>query len=293
MAPTRVLASAGLACLLAAGAAHAAPLYFQGFETDTSGWTAESGGDGNGSITQVPSGGGSLGLTAFQGGSYAEVHNGTNAYAPGYGTGGFSFLNGDGVTPPPYPGRSFSQSISVYINVATPAPSAPGVPAFWIDMSPSSVAPDSVGCFPAACSDEHNFRLTYTGSSVQVSTDGSVTPALTINSSGWYTFQDTYAKGATPSSLVNTDLNIFDASNTLLSSTAVLGDSDGGTLTSSNLAGPGYIWLPVWQDGFSGDLLGIDNVRADVAAPEPPAISLLAAGLICLMGFGIARIQRQ
>ena len=132
----------------------------------------------------------------------------------------------------------------------------------------------------------------YTGSSVQVSTDGSTSPALTITSSGWYTFQDTYAKGATPSSLVNTDLNIFDDTNTLLSSTALLGNSDGSTLTSDNLAGPGYIWLPVWQDGFSNDIIGIDNVRAD-AVPEPSALALLAAGLVCLMGFGIARIQRQ
>ena len=292
MTSVKLLASTGLACLVAAGSAHAAPLYFQGFETDTSGWTLQPGGDGNGSITQVPSGGGSLGLTAYQGSSYAEVHNNTNSYqSPGYGSGGFSFLNGDGVTAPPYPGSSFSQSISVYINVNTPAPTIPGVAAFWIDMSPSLVGPDGVGCDPAACSDEHNFNLIYTGSSVQVSTDGTPT-GLTINSSGWYTFQDTYAKGSTPSSLVKTDQNVFSASGTLLSSTAALGNSDGGTLTSNNLAGPGYIWLPVWQNGFSNDIIGIDNVRAD-AVPEPSAFALLAAGLACLMGFGIARTQRQ
>jgi PEP-CTERM motif len=280
-----------LASLGMVGSGHAAPLYFQGFETDTSGWTLQPGGDGNGGITQVPSGGGSLGLTAYQGGYYAEVQNNTNSYQAGYGSGGFSFLNGNGVTAPPYPGSSFSQSISVYINVNTPAPSAAGVPAFWIDMSPSLIADDGVGCDPAACADEHNFNLTYTGSSVQVGTDGSA-PVLTINSSGWYTFQDTYAKGATPSSLVQTNENIFNASGILLSSTAALGNSDGGTLTSNNLAGPGYIWLPVWQDGFSGDLLGIDNVRAD-AVPEPSTIDMLAAGLVCLMGFGVARIQRR
>jgi hypothetical protein len=38
-------------------------------------------------------------------------------------------------------------------------------------------------------------------------------------------------------------------------------DSDGGTIMSSNLVGTGYGWLHVWQDGFSGDNLGIDSMR--------------------------------
>jgi hypothetical protein len=53
----------------------------------------------------------------------------------------------------------------------------------------------------------------------------------------------------------------FNAAGDLLSSSAPICDSDGGTLLSSNLVGTGYRWPPVWQDGFSGDNLGIDNMR--------------------------------
>ena len=132
--------------------------------------------------------------------------------------------------------------------------------------------------------------ITFDGTSVAVTTDGSGTPALTISTPGWYTFQNTYTKGATPTSLVEKDMNIFDAAETLLSSTLVLGNSDGGTLESANLAGPGYIWLPVWQDGFSNDLLRIDNVRADATpAPEPGSMVLLTSGLVLAVGAGACR----
>lgn len=278
------------ATLVAAAAANASPLYFQGFETDTSGWVPDiTSGDGNGSITRTLSGGGTLGLTAFDGSYYGEVHNDTNGYLSGYGDGGATNLSGNGVTPPPYPGSSFSQSISVYINTSLSAPNS-AISAYWIDMSPSSITSDGVGCYPAACSDEHNFRLFYNGTDAAVTIDGALTAALTITSSGWYTFQDTYAQGATPTSLVDTDMNIFNASGTLLSSTPVLGDSDGGTLLSDNLAGPGYIWLTAWQDGFSNNLLGIDDVRADASAvPEPPTALLFLDSLVGLGAVGRAR----
>ena len=274
------LSTAVLAALmLAAAPADATPLYFQGFETGTSGWS--------GTVAQEPSGAG--GITALNGSYYANVSNNEDSYQPGYGTGGFSFFEGDGLTPPPYPGSAFSESLSIYIDVATPSPSLPEA-AFWVDMTPSSVTPDGVGCDPAACSDEHNFNLFYNGSSVSIGVDGSA-PVYSITTSGWYTFQGTFAKGATPTDLVQTDMNILDSSGALLSSTALLANSDGSTLESSNLAGPGYIWLPVWQNGFSQDVLAIDNVRADtIGVPEPATLVLFGAGLGLL---GFARHRRR
>ena len=287
---------AALSIMAMAAPGHASSLYFQGFENNTSGWIVNQDGvageSNNGSITRTASGGGPLGLPAFQGSYYGTVHNDTNGYQnPGYGSGGFSNLNGNGTTPTPYPGSSFSQSISVYINTATSAPTvSPTGPAFWIDMSPDVRTTPDVYCGAVACSDEHNFQLYYNGSSVTVGVDGGATPVLTIATSGWYTFQDTYAMGATPTSLVNTDLNIFNSSNTLLSSTAELGNSNGETLLSDNLGGPGYIWLPVWQNGFSNDLLGIDNVRADsTPVPEPASGTLFMAALLAAAGFGVFR----
>lgn len=265
-----------------AAIASANNLYFQGFETNTSGWIVDTGGDNNGSINRTASGGGTLRLTAFDGSYYGEAGNSTNAYQPGYGSGGFDFFGGNDTSPNPYPGSAFSQFITVYINVTTAAPNSPSVPAFWIDMSPDSITSDGVGCFPAACSDEQNFQLYYTGSSVNVGVTGSA-PVLTINSSGWYTFQMTYAQGGSPTSLVNTNMNIYNSLGALLSTTPEQGNSDGGTLQSSNLAGPGYVWLPAWQNGFSNNVLGIDDVRADtLPTPEPSGLLLMLTGLLAL-----------
>jgi uncharacterized membrane protein len=64
----------------------------------------------------------------------------------------------------------------------------------WIDDSPSSSSPGDVGSGGIGYGGGHNFRLTYTGSSVAVTADGS-TPLATITQSGWYVFQMIYAKG--------------------------------------------------------------------------------------------------
>jgi hypothetical protein len=254
-------------------------LYFQGFETDTSGWFQDSNGDGNGSITRVPSGGGSLGLTAADGSYYAEVQNNTNASFPGYGSGGFSYFEGDGTNPTPYPGSPYYQSIDVYINTTTPTnTSGPGVPAYWIDMFPTTTAAGGDPyCGQIGCGDEHNFRLSYNGSSVDVSIDGGSSIA-TISTSGWYQFEATYAPGATPSSDVQTEMEIFDSMGNLVGSEAVVGDSDGESLMSSDLGGPGLVWLPEWENGFSNNVLGIDDVEAGTLAsvPEPSPLIILA-----------------
>lgn len=270
-------AMAGAAFAFGVAPASAAPLYFQGFESDTAGWHADTGG----AINRVASG--TAGIPAFDGSFYGDVQNARDQYLPGYGSGGFSWFEGNGSTPPPYPGSGFSESISAYINVTTPPPTDAADAGFSISMTPSSITSDGVGCYPAACSDEQLFRLFYSGSSVNVEING--TTVQTIGTSGWYTFQITYQKGATPTSLVTNEMNIFNASGNLLSSTAASGDMEGGTLESSNLAGPGYVWLPQWQDGFSGDHLAIDDVRADaIPTPEPASLALLGAGL-CLFGF--------
>jgi hypothetical protein len=280
--------SAALMLLLASSSTCRADsnLAFNGFETGTGDWsftTSGTTGEANGSITQTASGGGPLGLTAFDGSYYGTVHGNINGYAPGLANGGASFFGFDtGI--PPYPGSPFSQEISVYINVNTPAPTNASAPAFWIDESPSSTSPKDAGTGGVGYGGEQNFRLTYTGSSVNVSADGS-TPLTTITKSGWYTFQMIYFKGATPTSLAMTTLNVLNASGAVLGSALELDDMGSNPLESQYLAGPGYVWIPQWQDNFSNDDLGIDDVRADAltATPEPGAAALLAIGLLAAM----------
>lgn len=224
-----------------------AQLAFQGFETDTGDWTPIT--------TRVLSGGGVLGLTPASGNYYAELTNIHDSYSVGYGGAEFSFFGF--AVQPPYPG-DFSQSISMYVFANWPVAlySGPGV---WIDMSPGQPSGNFGG--------EHNFRLTPTGSSVGVTVDGQTTPIVTINTSGWYRFQMTYRKGAIPTDLVSTDMNVFDPSQNLVGTTTVVSNSPGGPLLSQDLAGPNYVWITVWPNGWADDVLAIDNVRADLLHP--------------------------
>lgn len=279
-----------LAVLSASGICKADNISFQGFESGTGDWSfADSGqtGDGNGSVTQTASGTGPLGLTAFDGSYYATIHGNTNGYSTGYANGGSSFFGFDSSVPS-YPGSPFTQSIAVYVNVNTPAPASGATPAFWIDDSPSSSSPSDTSSGGIGYGGEHNFRLTYSGSSVSVSADGT-TPLATITTSGWYVFSTEYAKGATDTSLSTATLSIYDANGNQVGVSAFeLDDSDTDPLESQYLQGPGYVWLTVWQNDFSNDYLGIDDVRADTvnSTPEPATFALLTGGLAALAGFG-------
>lgn len=289
---TRLFAVAAVVAMLGATAL-AGNLYFQGFETDTSGWIPDTGGTSPGAIFREASGGGTLALTAFDGGYYAEVENSPSSYLNGYGTAGFSWFEGNGSMPPLYPGSGFSQSIAVYINVNTPAPTNPNDAGFAVDMSPGTTLTTDT-CYPAACADEQLFRLFYTGSSVNVIVpegNGASTPTVaTITTSGWYTFQITYQPGMA-GTVVN-DMNILNASGQMISSTYLTEGTNAGMLLNADLAGPGYVWLPQWQNGFSGNLLGIDDVSADtLPTPEPPSGVLMLIGFACLAGLWYTRAR--
>ena len=74
----------------------------------------------------------------------------------------------------------------------------------------------------------------------------------------------TFRKGANPGDLVSTNMNVFDPSGNLVGTTSVIANSPGGPLLSKDLLGPGYVWITVWPNGWAGDVLGIDDVRADL-----------------------------
>lgn len=217
---------------------------FQGFEANTGDWTPSS------TITRVPSGGGTLHLTASSGNYYAELTNIDDDYASGYGDSGYSFFGGaDSVYHGP-----FYQAIDVYINSNWAPAAAPYSPSFWIDMTPYHADSSNFGA-------EHNFRLWANGSSVAVTVDGQTAPIADLTASGWYTFVMTYRPAPVASAPVITDMLIYDSAHNLVGSTTVYATSPGGPFASSDLRGNGYVWFTVWQDGFAGDVLGIDNVR--------------------------------
>jgi len=227
--------------------------YFQGFEINTGDWVVSQG------ITRVPSGGGVLSLPSSSGSYHAEIQNLHDGYQTYFGDAGYSFYGGSDSV---YHG-DFYQSIDVYIDVtlAQPIP-YPTLEAFWIDMTPYHADLLNYGA-------EHNFRIKALGTSVEVYVDGQVTPIATLTSSGWYTFLMTWSKAANPADPVITDMNVYDANNNLLGTTQVLATSPGGPFASSDLRGNGYVWITLWQNGFGGDLLAIDNQRTGLLPYRP------------------------
>jgi hypothetical protein len=254
MTTTTKLLSFAVAGLLGASAS-ATLNNFQGFETGTGDWVASL------AINQVPAGSGTLKLPAASGSYYAELQNLHDDYQTGYGTGGYSFYGG---ADPVYHG-DFYQAIDVYIDVNwAPASSE----SLWVDMTPYHADPNNYGA-------EHNFRITALSGTVTVAVDAQPTIA-TITKSGWYTFMMTYRKAANPADPVITDMIIYDSSRTVVGNTTVVATSPGGPFASSDLRGNGYVWITVWQNGFAGDVLGIDNVRTgllDAFACEANATS--------------------
>jgi hypothetical protein len=220
-----------------------APKVTQGFELDVSGWVTTQG------ITRVASNAGTPAIPASSGGFYAVTQNQHDDYQPGYGDGGYSFFGGKGTV---YKG-DFFQSIDVYIDAAWAPAAVPAVPGFWIDMTPYHADSANYGA-------EHNFQLTATGTKVEVRVDGQTNPIASITTSGWYTFIMTFKKGATPTTPVATDLVVRNAQKQVLGQAAAVATSPGGPFNSQDLLGNGYVWITVWQNGFAGDALAIDNV---------------------------------
>ena len=94
---------------------------------------------------------------------------------------------------------------------------------------------------------------------MDVTNGGGVTVA-SITQSGWYTFRMTWESQGADQDTVS-HISVLDAS----------GAEVGTPLTATNVGykgadmqGNGYIWLTQWTNGFAGDRLSIDNLKAGV-----------------------------
>jgi hypothetical protein len=268
---------------IASAVTHAGVLYFNGFETGDPGTahfydstTNAQGAD----ITIVPSGGGTLHLTAPGGTHYAEITNvhdtynfgqtGPSGYGEsvltdyGYQANGGTFTSGN----PNGPGvasNAFYESTAYYIDTTWAAASANNnYQGFWIDTTPYS---------DPNFKDETNFRIVDTGNGqigVQmVGLNGS--GSATITQSGWYTFKTTFENDGSGNVLNN--MSVSDSLGNTIGSFAA--DS---SMPYADLGGTNYAdWTTVWQNGFANDVLGIDNVQVGTV-PEPASVGVLLVG---------------
>ena len=298
-------AAAGMLALSAITPARANAPYFNGFETGSSPWGWQSGatypGSGSYSINRYNSGnaGSPLGtISAASGAYYAVIGNATNNYSnngsgtpAGYGDGGYSSFGSNGTAN--YPG-AFTQSVSVYVPTSgstawtPPTATSSSTAAFWIDEAPSASASTGDGGKPffggagyggagtTSMENDFAFFVTNTGTVNVDALDNPSLPIATITTSGWYTFAMSFYKTG---GITGEKLAIYDNSGN------PLGGETPQTFTfssdpSSDLGGPNYLWFTVWQNGFAGNNLAIDNVAA---TPEPATLALLAVGGLGLL----------
>jgi hypothetical protein len=269
-----VIAVASMTC-----AARAGTLYFNGFELGQPG-TADFYDSSNNTqgadITIVPSGGGSLHLTAPGGSNYAEITNVPDAYQnPGYGQSVYTDYGAQRLSLPSGGiaiSGAFYESTEYYINTSWAAAGPDNnFEGFWIDTTPNT---------DPGYLDETNFRISDTGNNqIGVEFVGlNGTGNTTITQSGWYTFKTTFQNDGSGNVLNN--MSVIDSNGNVIGSYGA--DS---SLPVASLTGTSYgDWTTVWEDGFAGDVLGIDNVEVGTISgvPLPGAVwggGLLMAGL--------------
>jgi len=270
----RALALAAAVLVGLTGAeAGAATIFAQGFETDTSGWL----GDGDpgtwpwGTITRVPSGGGTLGVPSASGSFHAEVTMssvGSSGAATRYG--GYSSV---------WPAGGFRQSLDIYID-----PDQGNVGDGWFidsalyDNSGAWLEAGGIGARKTA---EGVWSLVADEDGAGYPLDTDPSTDLDITSAGWFTIVSEWKEEA---GQVARWTYVYDSGGNLLYSDTLPHPRP----DLSEVGGWGYTWVGR-STAPAGFTLAIDNSRL-TTLPEPGAAALLGLGLA---GLGARRRSRR
>ena len=252
----------------------AAQVWFQGFETDASGWFDDDDFADFGNIDQVASGGGTLGLTSATGSGHAEVQQ---VGPVGDESGPFSRFDGYRDV---WPG-GMTASIDIYLDKNWAAGEG-------FDFSVAANGTDN------AHQRDFIFHVTQDTSTGDLLVAGSNNTNFdpredleTLNhyvvpSSGWYTFEHVFYDAGDGSLAV--DLNLRNSGGSLLFTETRNTPAD--TL-GIEVGGNRYSWFT--NVDIAGGI-AVDNHSLDVV-PEPGTLVLGGLG-ICLLGLRSRRQNR-
>lgn len=264
--------------MLIASSTYAAPVYFNGFESNIVGWDAFG---GSFNATRVASGTNSI--TSATDAFHAQSSGGTpNAFGSATNFGGYNF--GAGSVPTSF--QEYTTSLDIYLNVE-------GRWANDTRFDYSSAISNSAGSFlrdfvfnagfyndaigPGAGTDR--FVISAGNNSGRPNSFPKNTNAISISDTGWYTFSQHFYEN---SGILNVDLSILDASNLLINQWTL------GTDPIAGVGGNRYGWIV--HNEFN--VLAIDNSELSTAAavvPEPVSLALFSLGLLTLVTIRRAR----
>lgn len=270
--PSRILFLPALALFSTAAFADTT-LYFNGFEIDAASWTGA-----------VPVASGTNGIASATGGAHGQITS-SSAFTL---FGGYNY--GAGSVPTVF--QPYSTSIDIYLNMSA---TATNDTRFDYSSAVSAATGGHLRDFvfnmgfyndatgPGAGTDRFVISASNnTGRGNSFPKNPGRDP-FAIDTTGWYTFEHRFYESG---GFLSVDLNIYDASSTLLNSWTIA-----TTDAIASVGGSRYGWL--LNNEFA--LTAVDNselkLTAASAVPEPGAtVTLLSAGLIAL---GSVRRRRR
>lgn len=263
--------------------AGATELYFNGFETDISGWDAFSAGF---HPTRVASG--TNGVTSATDDFHAESTGGTTDASGSAGNwGGYNFGAGNAV---PTVFQPYRTSAAIFLDVG-------GGWANDTRFDYSSAINNSAGTFlrdfvfnvgfydsgdmtgPGAGTNRFIVTASNNAGRANSFPKNPGRGPIGIDMSGWYTFEHYFYDNG---GVLNVDLSIFDSGNTLVNSWTL------GTDPIAGVGGNRYGWFA--RNEFS--VLAFDDTRLETVAAAVPEPGSLALFTLTLAGFASTRRSR-